>query len=69
MFPDLPVTFTTYDQKIAHARRAGSRMSVCGEYVYIAYKYRETILPQSTLCGICEQELIKEIGEAIDDGE
>ena len=69
MFPDLPVTFTTNSQIIAHARRAGSRMAVCGEYVHISYKRRETILPQSTLCRGCEQGLINDIEKRLEDDE
>lgn len=69
LFRDAEVTFTNNSKTIAHARRAGSRMAICGEYVYISYKCRETILPQTTLCRICEQGLIAEIEEKLKNDE
>lgn len=53
----VPVTFTTYDPGISHARRAGERFSICGSYVRIDRHTPESVTPRAPLCRKCGRDL------------
>ena len=53
----VPLTFTTYNVGISHARRAGERFAVCGMYVWIRDTARETLVPSMPMCFQCAKVL------------
>lgn len=49
----VPVTYTTYNIGISHARAAGERYALCGVYVWIRTTSPETLVPAMPLCEGC----------------
>lgn len=54
----VPVTFTTYDVTMSHARKVGGRYTLCGVYVRMSFDVAETLLPKFPLCKVCEKQLL-----------